>query len=225
MGLGGSQAVLVIEDDRAIADTVVYALKTEGFIPEWVATGAAGLERIAQGGIDLVLLDVGLPDAHGFDVLREINRLARIPVIIVTARDETIDRVTGLELGADDYITKPFSPREVTARVRAVLNLLQNALEFSPSGSEVKLSLHRENGRAILRVEDAGVGIPDFARDRIFDRFYSLPRPVSGRKSTGLGLSLVREIMELHKGSAAVMNRSEGGVCAELRWEEDEGRR
>jgi two-component system, OmpR family, sensor histidine kinase CreC len=101
---------------------------------------------------------------------------------------------------------------------RALGNLLQNALEFAPAGGTTEVRLSRGRGHARIEVLDDGPGIPEYARERIFERFYSLPRPLSGKKSTGLGLSLAREIMELHGGTLMVLNRPEGGVRAELRW-------
>lgn len=117
--------ILVIEDEPAIADTLVYALRTEGFTPEWCATGRAGLEAFAREVAALVILDVGLPDMSGFDLCRELRTRETVPVLFLTARSGEIDRVVGLELGGDDYVTKPFSPREVTARVRAILRRTQ----------------------------------------------------------------------------------------------------
>ncbi|QYM79440.1 two-component system response regulator CreB [Horticoccus luteus] len=113
--------VLIIEDEPAIADTLIYALKTDGFVPHWRATGAAGLSALAGEAFALVILDVGLPDGSGFDLCRQIRRQSDVPVLFLTARHAEVDRVVGLELGADDYVTKPFSPREVTARVKAIL--------------------------------------------------------------------------------------------------------
>ena len=152
--LGAGQRILVVEDDRGIADTVMYALKTEGFVPEWVATGAEALAAVHREPAALVLLDLGLPDVQGFELLREIRALGRIPVIVVTARNDTIDRVTGLEMGADDYVTKPFSPREVTARVRAVLRRCEERRtgEQSAHGAEARASVwtHDEAGCRIV---------------------------------------------------------------------------
>lgn len=117
--------ILVVEDERAIADTLLYALRTEGFSPEWCATGREGLEALAKEPFALIILDVGLPDVSGFDVCRELRTRTPAPVLFLTARSSEIDRVVGLELGGDDYVTKPFSPREVTARVRAILRRTQ----------------------------------------------------------------------------------------------------
>ena len=98
----------------------------------------------------------------------------------------------------------------------ALVNLLQNALEFSPPGGEVVLTVSPAEGRVVFTVEDAGPGVPEYARSKVFDRFYSLPRPGTERKSTGLGLALVREIAHLHGGEAALANRAEGGARATL---------
>lgn len=113
--------VLLVEDEAAIADAVLYALRAEGYAVEHVLLGGQAVSRVARGGIDLVLLDVGLPDRSGFDVCRDIRALGAVPVVFLTARNEEVDRVLGLELGADDYVGKPFSPRELVARVRARL--------------------------------------------------------------------------------------------------------
>lgn len=117
----GCRTVLIVEDETAIAETIVYALQTEGFAPLWKTTGREALTVIGVQAVALMILDVGLPDMSGFDVCREVRRAKNIPVIFLTARSEEIDKVVGLELGADDYMAKPFSPRELTARVRAVL--------------------------------------------------------------------------------------------------------
>jgi len=135
--------ILIIEDEPTIADNLVYALETEGFVVDWVATGRAGLARVAggpapdlsqpaadpdpretaapEGPPDLVILDIGLPDMSGFDVCRAIRARCLIPILFLTARAGEVDQVVGLELGGDDYVVKPFSPRALTARVRALL--------------------------------------------------------------------------------------------------------
>ena len=115
------QIILIVEDEPPIAETMVYALQTEGFAALWKTTGREALAVLAEQEVALVVLDVGLPDINGFDLCREIRRQRKVPVIFLTARSGEVDRVVGLELGGDDYMTKPFSPRELTARVRAVL--------------------------------------------------------------------------------------------------------
>ncbi len=113
--------ILIVEDEPGIADTLQYALRTDGFEPVWCATGEEALVQVSAQPPALVILDVGLPDLSGFEVFKRIRERADVPVVFLTARSDEIDRVVGLELGADDYVAKPFSPRELVARVRSVL--------------------------------------------------------------------------------------------------------
>src|SRR5688572_8490049 len=113
--------ILIVEDEMSIADTLVYALGGEGFATHWVRLGGEAIEHVQRGLASLVILDVGLPDMSGFEVCKAIRRRSEVPVLFLTARAEEIDRVVGLEIGADDYVVKPFSPREVAARVRVIL--------------------------------------------------------------------------------------------------------
>jgi two-component system catabolic regulation response regulator CreB len=116
--------ILVVEDESAIADTIVYVLADDGFMPEWCATGEAAVAAFARERPALAILDVGLPDCNGFELFRRLQALpggSEVPMLFLTARSDEIDRVVGLELGADDYVAKPFSPRELSARVRAIL--------------------------------------------------------------------------------------------------------
>jgi two-component system catabolic regulation response regulator CreB len=121
--------ILIAEDEAAIAETVAYALRTEGYAVEHVLLGGDVVPRVQAGGVDLVLLDVGLPDVTGFEVCRALRALSDVPVVFLTARGAEVDRIVGLELGADDYVTKPFSPREVVARVRARLRRQARGVE------------------------------------------------------------------------------------------------
>ncbi|MCP8462999.1 two-component system response regulator CreB [Pseudomonas sp. ZM23] len=113
--------ILIVEDEAAIADTLLYALQAEGFQATWLSLAGAALERLQRESFELVILDVGLPDISGFEACKRLRRFSDVPVIFLTARDAEIDRVVGLEIGADDYVVKPFSPREVAARVKAIL--------------------------------------------------------------------------------------------------------
>ena len=120
--------VLIVEDDDRIAEPLVTGLQREGLDAERVATGRAGLDRIADAGSpfpDVVLLDLRLPDMDGFEVCKQIRAEHDVPIIVVTARGEEVDRVLGLELGADDYVVKPFGFRELLARIRAVTRRVQ----------------------------------------------------------------------------------------------------
>lgn len=121
------KSILVVEDEPAIADGIAYALRTEGFAPHHVTLGEAALDLLRTDAFELAILDVGLPDVSGFDVCRRLRQFSDLPVIFLTARSDEIDRVVGLEIGADDYVTKPFSPRELVARVRVILRRLDKA--------------------------------------------------------------------------------------------------
>jgi two-component system, OmpR family, response regulator RegX3 len=124
--------LLVVEDDSAIAEPLLAGLAHHGFEVKHVATGLLAIQAIRDETFDLVLLDLGLPDIDGLDVCREIRAVAKIPVIMVTARDDEVDRVVGLELGADDYVVKPFGIRELIARIRAVSRRVDATNEPSP---------------------------------------------------------------------------------------------
>jgi two-component system catabolic regulation response regulator CreB len=125
--------ILVIEDESSIADNITYALISEGFNCSWAGIGSEGLDLLAAKNIDLVILDVGLPDINGFEVCKIIRKSSDVPIIFLTARGEEIDRVVGLEIGGDDYVVKPFSPRELVARVKVILKRLPvNNVETKP---------------------------------------------------------------------------------------------
>ncbi len=114
-------SILIVEDERPIADTLIYALETENFSVTHLSTAQEGLTHFDSHTPDLAVLDIGLPDFNGFDLCRKIRTFSEVPILFLTARDSEIDQVLGLELGADDYVTKPFSPRTVVARIRAIL--------------------------------------------------------------------------------------------------------
>jgi two-component system catabolic regulation response regulator CreB len=122
---GNPPRILVVEDEPSIRDSIVYALESEGFEVNYTASGTEALAKAKANSFQLIVLDVGLPDASGFDVCRDLRHFSTVPVIFLTARASEVDRVVGLELGADDYVTKPFSPRELSARVRANLRRCQ----------------------------------------------------------------------------------------------------
>jgi two-component system response regulator CpxR len=113
--------ILVVDDDQELCDLLVEYLRRESFAVECVYDGEAGLERAADGSFDVMILDVMLPGLTGFEVLRRLRRTSGIPVLMLTARGEEVDRIVGLELGADDYLPKPFNPRELVARIQAIL--------------------------------------------------------------------------------------------------------
>jgi len=131
----GKGQVLIVEDESSIAEIVIDYLKREGFQTEHCLNGRDVVGLARSGTYQLILLDVMLPEGDGFDLCRAIRKFSDIPIIMMTARVEEIDRLIGLELGADDYICKPFSPREVVARVKAVLRRHSPARTESESGS------------------------------------------------------------------------------------------
>jgi two-component system catabolic regulation response regulator CreB len=141
-------SILLVEDETAIADTVLYALRAEGFEARHCLTGQAALRAAKEEAHDLAILDVGLPDIGGFALCRELRRERDLPVIFLTARDAEADRVLGLELGADDYVVKPFSPRELVARVRALLRRVQ-AGAGQPTASATGAFEHDAEGRRV----------------------------------------------------------------------------
>ena len=114
-------SVLIVEDEESLADPLAFLLRKEGFEATVVADGPTALAEFDRAGADIVLLDLMLPGMSGTDVCKQLRRKSSVPVIMVTARDSEIDKVVGLELGADDYVTKPYSARELIARIRAVL--------------------------------------------------------------------------------------------------------
>lgn len=117
--------VLLVEDEASIADNINYALNAASFEVLWARSGMEALDLFKQQAIDLVILDIGLPDIDGFEVCRQIRETSQVPLLFLTARSDEIDRVVGLEMGADDYICKPFSPRELVARVKTNLRRYQ----------------------------------------------------------------------------------------------------
>jgi len=126
--------VLIIEDDDAIAEPLVRGLERQGFLTQRASTGIDGVHLFtANSSIDVVLLDLGLPDIDGYEVCRRLRSTSTTPIIILTARGDEIDRVLGLELGADDYVVKPFGFRELVARIRAVLRRAGGAERQAPA--------------------------------------------------------------------------------------------
>lgn len=120
--------VLIIEDELAIAETLIYACKEANIAATHCLLGQDGIAALSAEAFDFVVLDVGLPDMTGFDVCKKIREISNVPILFLTARNHEIDRIVGLEIGADDYVTKPFSPREVVARINAILRRGTNSL-------------------------------------------------------------------------------------------------
>ncbi len=130
--------ILIVDDEASIVDNITFALETEGFIHHWSENASAALDVLQSQDFDFIILDVGLPDKNGFDLFKEIQKLYDIPVMFLTARDDVVDRVVGLELGADDYLVKPFSPRELTARIKTILRRSNQSTDHASGESRTK---------------------------------------------------------------------------------------
>ncbi|ACY96293.1 MULTISPECIES: response regulator transcription factor [Thermomonospora] len=151
--------VLVVEDEESFSDALSYNLRKEGFEVAVASTGPDALEIFDRNGADLVLLDLMLPGLPGTEVCRELRARSNVPVIMLTAKDSEVDKVVGLELGADDYVTKPFSTRELIARMRAVLRRRGDAEEPPPSVLEagpVRMDVERH----VVTVDGEAVQLP-----------------------------------------------------------------
>ncbi len=182
--------ILIVEDDRNIGHLVRQYLERDGYRVTWVRSGEDGLVALDRQRPDLVVLDVGLPGIDGFEVCRRIRARGETPVIMLTARDEEVDRVLGLELGADDYVPKPFSPRELVARVKAVLRrtqprppsdtlalggveLRRGAREATSSGAALDLTM-KEFDLLACFLEHAGLVL---TREQLLEQVWSLEFP------------------------------------------------
>ncbi len=151
--------VLVVEDEESFSDALSYMLRREGYEVSVAATGPDGLAAYERTGADLVLLDLMLPGMSGTEVCRAIRQKSNVPIIILTARDSEVDKVVGLELGADDYVTKPFSSRELIARVRAVMRRGGDTEDLSSatlSGGSVRMDIDRH----VVSVDGTHVSLP-----------------------------------------------------------------
>jgi two-component system catabolic regulation response regulator CreB len=185
--------ILLVEDEPSIADNILYALRTEGFEPVWCSTGEDALARFGAEQFSLVILDVGLPDMNGFELCRQLRASSPVPIIFVTARKDEIDRVVGLEIGADDYVVKPFSPRELTARVKAILRrtehpapaagppplfaLDEERCEIRYHGTPLALSRYEYRLLKILMLKPGRV----FSREQVMEQAWEEPESAFDR--------------------------------------------
>lgn len=179
-----SEAVLIIEDETSIAETLQFALEREGFTCHHAPLARDAQAILADREIGMMVLDVGLPDRSGFDLLKDLRTRSRLPVLVLTARGEEVDRIVGFELGADDYVVKPFSPREVVARVKAIL---RRGREVKDEGAVFLIDSERMRityfGEALplsryeFRILRMMVERPGwvFSRDKIMDLVWDVP--------------------------------------------------
>jgi two-component system response regulator RegX3 len=152
--------VLVVEDEESFSEAMSYLLRKEGFEVAVAATGPAALTEFDRGGADIVLLDLMLPEMSGTEVCRQLRSRSTVPIIMITARDSEIDKVVGLEIGADDYVTKPYSPRELVARVRAVLRRRAGEAAAVLGGSLSAGPVRMDVDRHVVTVGGAEVQLP-----------------------------------------------------------------
>jgi two-component system response regulator CpxR len=199
--------LLLIDDDVELCSLLSEYLTGEGFEVACEHDGRSGLEQALRGGADLVLLDVMLPGLDGFEILRQLRRSSPVPVLMLTARGEDVDRIVGLELGADDYLPKPFNPRELTARVRAILRRLQARPPEHPERLEVN-GVTLDTGTRGVSVDGAPVELTTFefdvletlmraagrvlSRDDLMERLYN-------RKATPFDRSVDMHISHLRR--------------------------
>lgn len=191
--------ILLVEDEPAIADTLIYALETECFRVTHAVTGTDALAAHAKEPCSLAILDIGLPDMTGLEVCRRLRESSSIPILFLTARDAELDRILGLELGGDDYVTKPFSPREIVARVRAILRRSNQAaptttarsqpvpgdgfhhdtssMRIHYNGSALDLTAHEYKLLLVLIEKPGRV----FTRDQLLDHAWQDPGAVTDR--------------------------------------------
>jgi two-component system, OmpR family, response regulator RegX3 len=173
----GAQMVLVVEDEESFVEALLIGLKREGFRVEVARDGAQALTMFDALHPDLVLLDVMLPRVSGIDVCRQLRKRSRVPIIMVTAKGAEIDTVVGLEVGADDYVTKPYRMRELVARMRAVLRRMPDDRLDEIPGTALEVgdvSLDAEQHRVVIRGEEAALPLKEFElpRDTLVDRVW-----------------------------------------------------
>ena len=193
--------ILIAEDETRIASFLEKGLSASGFTTTVAVTGPDALRLARRGEYDLLILDVGLPEKDGFEVLHELRGAgSRLPIVMLTARDGVTDTVSGLEGGADDYVTKPFRFEELLARVRARLRE-----ERAPTETELAVGSRVKNGEARFWVRDDGEGIAADEQARVFRRF---SRGAGSRRGdgSGLGLSIVQAIAQAHHGRVELVS-------------------
>jgi len=191
--------ILVVDDDAHIREVVRFALEKADFRVEEAADGRAALDAFANGGADLVVLDILMPEMDGLEVCRELRRDSEVPILFLSSRDEEVDRVLGLELGADDYVVKPFSPRELVARVKGILRRAGRSVLASPEPGEVvdrgRLRLDVDRHRCTWDGEEVNLTVTEFGllhsltgmpgkvytRDELVERSYGAGHHITDR--------------------------------------------
>lgn len=180
--------ILIVEDEASIADTLIFALQAEGFTTHWLGLAGPALEYLAGTPVDLVILDVGLPDISGFEACKRLRRFSEVPVIFLTARNAEIDRVVGLEIGADDYVVKPFSPRELAARVKAILKRVAPRVEVAMPSANIPFQVDGQRQRIHYRGKPLTLTRHEF---RLLECLLAQPERIFSREQllTALGVA------------------------------------
>jgi two-component system OmpR family response regulator len=175
--------VLVVDDDRHIRDVIAFALRREGIAVAEAGDGAAGLAAVARERPDLVVLDILMPEMDGTEVCRRLRLTSSIPIIFLSSRDEEVDRIVGLELGGDDYVTKPFSPRELVARVKAVLRRRDASASAGAPGADPQPHRTLRHGALVLDL-DAHVATWDGTAVELTATEFAMLRTLAERPGT-----------------------------------------
>jgi len=224
--------ILVVEDESGIADNITFALRTDGFTVHCCTTGGEARSCLAEGGVDLVVLDIGLPDTNGFDLCKEIRRGSDVPIIFLTARSEEIDRIVGLEIGGDDYVVKPFSPRELSARVKAVLRRGRQKGEEREGEGESPLVLDPNRktvsyfgrpldlSRTEFRLMEVFMGRPGwvFSRDQLMEMAWEEPE-ASLERTVDTHIKTIRaKLKEVQPGLSPIRTHRGLGYSLQESW-------
>ncbi|BCX49039.1 DNA-binding response regulator [Haloferula helveola] len=219
--------ILLVEDEPAIADAVVYAFQTERFEIQHALTGADALARHAETAFDFVILDIGLPDMTGLEVCKVLREKSSVPILFLTARDGELDRILGLELGGDDYVTKPFSPREIVARVRAIMRRSQgeapskvppppasdsplthdsNSMRILCSGKALDLTAHEYKLLLVFLSRPGRV----YTRDQLLDHAWEDPGAVTDRTIDAHIKTIRSKLREMSPGAEDLIQTRRG---------------
>jgi two-component system catabolic regulation response regulator CreB len=223
--------LLLVEDEPTIADSLIYALETECFTVTHALTGRDALTAAQAHPHDFAILDIGLPDMTGLEVCRALREHSAIPILFLTARDAEMDRILGLELGGDDYVTKPFSPREVVARVRAILRRGHHStptpasspglhhdkqsMRVSLHGTPLDLTAHEYKLLIVLMSHPGRV----FTRDQLLDHAWQDPGAVTDRTIDAHIKSIRAKLRALQPGAEDCIETRRGlGYCLSMKF-------